>query len=260
MTTVVQRQRYGAQAAASGRAAALAAVLRGAAALGLAEPELRGLAALVRPGDVCFDIGAAYGMYSHVLAALVGPRGVVHAVEPLPVPSRILRAGAGITGGPIRVRTGAMGEAERAGRDLVLPVRFGLPIHGWAHLGGDAVRTPIRGRSLRLRVPVWTVDALCAAEGIDRVRFLKIDVEGAEPAVLAGAAGTLERCRPTLQLEIEQRHLDRYGHRAGRFAADLRERYGYGMFTWARGGWAPADRIDPARRNYLFATEDAWNA
>ncbi|MHA6624174.1 FkbM family methyltransferase [Pseudonocardia sichuanensis] len=239
------------------RPTAIGALLRAAAAAGLAEPEVRGLAALVRPGDVCLDVGAAYGMYSHVLAELVGRSGAVHAFEPLPVPSRVLRAGARFTGGVVRPHAAALSETEHDGHELVLPVRFGLPIHGWAHLGGDRVRRALPGRSRSLRVPVRTVDGFCAAQGIDRVAFMKVDVEGAEPAVLAGAASVLARCRPALQLEIEQRHLDRYGHGTQRLVAELRRRYGYRMHTWRLGRWVPATEVGTAHRNYLFLARPA---
>ena len=42
--------------------------------------------------------------------------------------------------------------------------------------------------------------------GFDDVTFIKIDVEGHELAVLAGAGKTLERNRPALQIELENRH------------------------------------------------------
>lgn len=230
----------------------LGTLVRTAAAFGLAEPEVRGLAALVGSGDVCLDIGAAYGMYSCVLAELVGPAGAVHAFEPLPVPSRVLRAAARVAGGVVRPHVTALADAEQAAHELVLPLRFGVPIHGWAHLGGDRARRAVPGRTRSLRVPVGTVDAFCAAQRIDRVAFLKVDVEGAEPAVLAGAAGLLGRCRPALQLEIEQRHLDRYGHSADDLVDGLRRSYGYRMHAWRKGRWTPVTEVRAGQRNYLF--------
>ena len=47
------------------RLGAAAALLRAAATVSLSEPELLGLAEFVRPGAVCFDIGAAYVMAGH---------------------------------------------------------------------------------------------------------------------------------------------------------------------------------------------------
>lgn len=53
-----------------------------------------------------------------------------------------------------------------------------------------------------VEVPVRTLDAL----GLERIAFVKIDVEGHELAVLRGGAGTLSRDRPVLLIEIEERH------------------------------------------------------
>ncbi|WP_251059202.1 MULTISPECIES: hypothetical protein [unclassified Streptomyces] len=56
------------------------------------EEEVAGLDEFVAPGDVCLDIGAEYGLYTWTLAALAGPSGGVHSVEPLPGPARWLAA------------------------------------------------------------------------------------------------------------------------------------------------------------------------
>ena len=56
--------------------------------------------------------------------------------------------------------------------------------------------------------------------GFEDVAFIKIDVEGHEEAVLAGAGDTLVRAKPVLLIEIEERHnpggLDRIAKRLSR--------------------------------------------
>lgn len=186
--------------------------LRGAAVLGVVEPEVRGLAAVVGPGDVCFDIGAGRGAYTHALAARVGPSGAVHAFEPRPGRFRLLRAGVRVTGGAVRVHRAAVGAVERNAVEL----------------DGE-------------RIPVTTVDAMCAARGIGRVRFIRIGTAVAD--VLAGAAGTVERDRPLLLTRIEDDVVD-----------VLRERYGYRMFAWERDRWIPATEPGTAHP-HLFAPD-----
>lgn len=137
--------------------------------------------------------------------------------------------------------------------ELVVPVRYGLPISGHAHLADGLSPTP-RDRTVatrRIRVPVTTIDEVCHSRAIERVHFIKADVEGFEPQVLHGASGVLERDMPTLLLEIEDRHLARYGRTAADVSSSLRER-GYGMSVWRDGGWRPAERVVLGTRNYLF--------
>ena len=242
----------------SNRARLAAAVMRLSARLGLAEPEVLGLGDLVREGDHVFDIGAAYGMYTVPLAELVGASGRVHAFEPQPRQSRTVATVRGLTTARnVGITRAAIG-ADRGVFTLRIPVKFGLPIYGHAHVveGTDAALAP--ARALHRTTPLFSVDDWCERHGVERVSFLKVDVEGFEPTVVEGAARVIERDRPSLLLEIEDRHLRRYGRDANAFADDLRRRFPeYRMYTWD-GAWTPAGRIVLGTRNYLFATDDAF--
>jgi hypothetical protein len=76
-------------------------------------PELRALITdILRPGDLCFDLGANVGLLTAIMAQLVGSAGKVIAVEPNPAvtaqlshtfsrcfPGRVSVVQAGVTGG-----------------------------------------------------------------------------------------------------------------------------------------------------------------
>ncbi len=255
----------------SHRLAALVASLRRCASLSLVEPEILGLSRIVRAGDMCFDVGAAYGMYSFPLAELAGPTGRVHAFEPQPKPRRVLAGARRACGARnLEVHRTAVG-TEAGTREMALPVRFGLPIHGHAHVRGSSSRFDGVSRRQRWfsRTRSWetrvrSVDEFRAERSIDRVGFLKVDVEGFEPAVLEGARDTLAKDRPALLLEIEDRHLARYGADSGEFSRFLRG-LGYAMYTWRRGHptkagcWTRIDDVTRTSRNYLFATDETWS-
>lgn len=223
--------------------------------LNWAEPELRGLRWLVKPGDTVVDIGAAHGMYAVTLARLVGATGTVDAFEPHPRQQRTLRGWRRLLSAPqITVHAGAAGR-ERGVLSMRLPIVLGLPIYGQAHLT-EGVAAPRPGERVRhWSTPVTAIDDWVAEACIPRLRFIKADVEGFEPQVLEGAARTISRDLPSLLLEIEDRHLARYGSTAQAVVDDIRRRWPeYAMYTFARGAWVRTTAVSLGTRNYLFAT------
>lgn len=81
-----------------------------------------------------------------------------------------------------------------------------VPFHESDYGGGlaslSAYAVPDEAISSSYEVELRSLDSY----GFDNVTFIKIDVEGHEESVLAGARETLERCHPTLLVEIEERH------------------------------------------------------
>ncbi|MFD7657047.1 FkbM family methyltransferase [Actinosynnema sp. NPDC059797] len=222
------------------------------------EPELLGLRDLVGPGDVCLDVGAALGLYTAELSRLVGPSGAVHSVEPLPfahvAPSRLL----GLRDRP-GVRWHRLALGARSGTlAMSVPLRGGRPVSGRSFLTDGAAGLGSNAEfddHAEVLVPTCTLDEFRDRLGVDRVDFVKVDVEGAELDVLRGGAGLVERDAPAFLLEIEQRHLDRFRRSAGSVVDWLAER-GYRMSTWDGRAWRRADRVDERRRNYLFTHRD----
>jgi FkbM family methyltransferase len=217
------------------------------------ESEMCGLRAVVRPGSVCIDVGSAADLYTTVLSRLAGPAGQVHSIEPLPFAhllwARLLNARQAHN-----VRHHCLALSRGAGTaPMSVPVgRYGL-VTGRSYLmrqaGGPDSNAEFAGQ-IPVIVTVDTLDDFCAREGIGRVDFVKIDVEGAELQVLEGGEDVIEAHRPAMLIEIEARHTARYGHSPEDVAGWLTRR-GYVMHTW-RHGWREACRIEPGTRNYLF--------
>lgn len=219
------------------------------------ERELRGVAELVPPGGVCLDVGAKHGLYGLMMAVAAGDTGRVVAFEPQPRPRRLLRAAAWCLGArSLEVVAAAVAEAPGEGR-LSVPVRRGHAVPGRAFLASGALGLGSNaefGRHRELAVRTVTLDGWVEARGLERVDVVKIDVEGAEPRVLDGAAALLERWHPHLLLEVEDRHLERFGQDAETLFDRLGS-LGYRASLWGEGRWTPVDAPVSGVRNYRFS-------
>jgi FkbM family methyltransferase len=219
------------------------------------EPELLGLDQLLQPGAVCCDVGAAFGLYTLAFADRVGETGRVHSFEPLPGPNAVLRRVVRLAGASnVRVPRCALGVTPREAT-MSLPKRHGLPVHGRAFVAdradGLGSNSEFDGET-RLRVPITTLDRVVDTLDLPRLDLIKVDVEGAEPSVLAGAERTLRRFRPHVMLEIESRHLERFRTDPVAVVAGMRDR-GYAMAVLEAGRWRPVQEVTSASRNYLFS-------
>lgn len=147
---------------------------------------------LWEPGRTFVDVGANLGLYTR---GAVAHRMKVVAIEPNPSLADNLERLF-----PRGVRVVRRALSDRAGNStFYLPVTPRGEIHSRGSLGADA--NP--GYALRaLEVETIPLDALRLTD----VAIVKIDVEGHELAVLRGATELLARDRPTLLVEIEERH------------------------------------------------------
>jgi FkbM family methyltransferase len=186
---------------------------------------------LVPPAAVVFDIGAHAGQYTKLFARAAAA-GRVYAVEPGSYARVILRTVVWLHGlGNVVVLPMALGAVPGLAT-LSLPIKGRSALgFGLAHLGAAEKRWEAVAQEL---VTVTTLDAVVAALGLDRVDFIKADIEGWELRLLQGALDTLRRFRPRLMLELTSDHLARGGDRLDDAFAFLGE-LGYAAFELAPG-------------------------
>ncbi|MFE6779082.1 FkbM family methyltransferase [Streptomyces sp. NPDC057702] len=149
----------------------------------------------LRPGDVLVDVGANVGYFSLLGSGLVGPEGRVVALEASPVShGRVLRhiAVNGIEN--IRAVNAAVSDREETLTFVLASSRNTgansiVPYDGPAESTFDATAYPLT--------------ELLEADEIARARVIKIDVEGAEGAVVRGLLPALDRMRPDVELAVE---------------------------------------------------------
>ncbi len=167
------------------------------------EPVERGiLMALVRPGDVFFDVGGHVGWYS-MLATRHRPDVVAHCFEP--VPATYLRLVRHLElNAAQRVMPYPIGFAEAEGRALFY---FDPAMTGNASARNLSGRAGVSSVEVRLS----TLDAFVAEHGLC-LDVLKCDVEGGELGVLQGGIDVIRRCRPAMMFELLRKWSAPFGY------------------------------------------------
>lgn len=155
--------------------------------------------AALRPGDVAVDVGANVGVFSIAMGLAVGPAGRVMAFEPQPPVAAILARNIQTHGlRQVEVSRAIVSDADGEGEFLEMRT---LPAGRQMNFGGVSVQSRTYDAYGGLvSTPVRCIDGL----KLERCDFIKIDVEGAEALVVAGAANTLTSCRPVLSVECDR--------------------------------------------------------
>ena len=201
----------------------------------------------VETGGVCVDVGAHGGAYTYPMSRVVGPTGVVLAFEPCPRYARILDGALK----RLNVHNVQLHRAALSDREGKMPFVYrtteGRLLHGRSHLAGSAENAP-----MAIDVPVTTLDTVAGRFGfVDRVGFMKIDVEGAELFVLRGARRVLEKSRPVVLCEVADEGCARYGH-TSTAVFDYMANLGLGVFAWDQAMDCLVPQAPEQRRGDVF--------
>ncbi|MDW8153540.1 MAG: FkbM family methyltransferase [Armatimonadota bacterium] len=149
------------------------------------------LRTLLRPNMTVVDVGANLGYFALLAARAVGPSGKVLALEPFPESYRLLKKNIQANGLQ-NVLPYAFAAGHRSGPDKL----YFYPQSNWNSLFlKNDKRKPLGW----IEVQVCTLNELLATE--PRVDVIRMDVEGAELAVLKGSDRILKKHRPTLIIE-----------------------------------------------------------
>jgi FkbM family methyltransferase len=156
------------------------------------EPELGFLHHFLRKGDVFVDVGANSGVFSMKAARCVQEEGCVLALEPLPDMLYTLYRNVNLNGfSNVRLRNFCLS-------DQTGTAEF------WINHGRPASSGLVRQdeQAARFSTLCFRLDELAAIEKLNRLDYLKIDVEGAETRILAGASGLIRQFKPIIQVEV----------------------------------------------------------
>lgn len=195
----------------------------------------------LRPGMTVLDIGAHHGFYTLLASRKVGPQGRVLAVEASPREREKLDLHLRINRcNNVQIESRALGEAE-GNAQLYL-------VNGGQN-GCNSLRKPqVSDPTEAISVQVECLDNVLCDHRIEKVDFIKLDVEGAELSVLKGAPQLLtNRPRPAILAEVYDIRTKPWGYAAREIIRYLAS----ADYRWFRplsdGG---LERIDAEREEY----------
>jgi len=194
----------------------------------------------LKPGMVVLDIGAHHGFYSLLASQKVGPQGQVISFEPsLRERRKLLQHLKMNACTNTRVEEFALGESSGTAELYVVSGK---------ETGCNSLRPPnVSQSTIATNVQVARLDDYVQQHDIKRVDFIKMDVEGAELAVLKGATEFLARePRPVIFCEVQDMRTRPWGYPALQIVDFLRQR-GYRWYVPSRGGALqplPLDQIE----------------
>jgi FkbM family methyltransferase len=199
-------------------------------------PTVNVIQKMVKPGQVCLDIGANVGAITLALAKRVGSEGRVEAFEPGPALFERLRANVALNPAVAgRVHLHQLGLSDAPGELF------------WQESEVDAGNATIHWANPSLpgvHVAVTTIDAFVESQGMDAIHFLKIDVEGMERRVLLGGIETIRRHLPVIFFETSL--CDEEQKQEAREIQDMLTQLGYRLYKMLddRGTIRPTEYPD----------------
>ena len=206
---------------------------------------------LLQPGDVAVDVGANIGLYTLLFSKLVGADGRVHSFEPAPENARRLQVNLLLNETDnVELRQAAVFSQPGS---LTLNL-FDPRLGAWHSLGRPELPNPFApGETIAptgtVEVEAVTLDGYAAGAGLERIALLKIDVEGAEPDVIAGATALLERrAVGAILFEVSLPQAESLGHDPTEPFAQLHD-LGYETNSIEADG-RPGGRVDRADERY----------
>lgn len=164
----------------------------------------------LQKGDVFFDVGANIGLYTLLAAKAVGETGRVFSFEPVNKTFSRLKENVDFNEF-VNCRLFNLAISDKNGKNKIITSR-----EGYDAFNSMAIPS-VGGFFNKEDIETITLTSFCNEHNIDKIDFLKVDVEGWEVHVIKGAKEVLEKFSPTIMIEFTDKNLIN----AGQSAKDL---------------------------------------
>lgn len=153
---------------------------------------------LVHKGDTVIDIGANLGYYSVLFAEWVGPQGTVYSVEPVKVYNKVFDRKAAKYDNIVLLPY-ALGEDDKT-IEMVTSTGGGYLRTGLPHVHDPQKDGPVEKAEFRFQARMKRPEELFS--NLERIDYIKCDVEGYEFNILSRMKKILEKHKPKIQVEV----------------------------------------------------------
>ncbi len=159
----------------------------------------------LRPGYVCWDLGAERGWFSLLMASIVGSHGRVDAFEAYqPTHQKLVK---NINENHFHwVSAHNVGVGDKQGDFFFVPPHTDETKHisgGHKDCGGIGFVSKIQTPS-SIQIPIIKLDDFANEQSLSRLDFIKADIEGSELSAFMGAKYTIQTYKPALLVEYNE--------------------------------------------------------
>jgi FkbM family methyltransferase len=194
---------------------------------------------VVRKDDVILDIGANLGWYTAHLSKLMDIQHC-HAFEPVPEIFNKLKKHCEINGVNPKVSLHQCALGDKNGT---------IELHTFPDLphGHSSISTLGKTNYVTSHAPMFTLDGFINEHKLDKIDFIKMDVEGAEALVLSGAEQLLKRENaPIWVIELNIETAASFGHTPADLLNTLLKYQDYDFYKVERG-WGATRKMSSVR-------------
>lgn len=207
---------------------------------------------LVSDGDTIFDVGANIGWYSNHLAKKL-PASKIYSFEPIPETHEQVRKNIELN----QSKNITLTNVALSDKIQTLTFYYSPSITG----ASSAANITENSNMQKLECKTNTIDHFVKEKGIDKLDFIKCDVEGAEFMVYQGGAESIQKYKPIVFTEMLRKWAAKFNYHPNDII-DFFGKFGYNCFVSHDGKLKKFGKVDEntLETNYFFLHPEKHSA